>query len=69
MDQKYVRQEEWDDGILSDSPTEASTVESQRFSALGPIDLNEQAEFHRALETLTTLPALKPTTDDGDDAP
>lgn len=52
MGEKFVKQEEWESGILRDSAPESSLTERQRFAALGPIDFHEQAAFHDALERL-----------------
>ena len=68
LGEQFVKQEEWEGGILKDSTTETSTSEKGRFETLGPIDMKEQVDFHYALENLSDLSALtaefkKPDTD------
>jgi phage FluMu protein Com len=58
IDEQYVKQEEWENGILKDATVETTEVEKERFTALGPIEMQELVEFHRALEALPNLATL-----------
>jgi len=58
LGEQFVKQEEWESGILRDSGTESTTGEKDRFTTLGPIKLSEQADFHNALDKLTDLKAI-----------
>jgi hypothetical protein len=58
LGEQFVKQEEWESGILRDTGTESTAPERERFATLGPIRLTEQAEFHEALEKLTDLKTL-----------
>jgi hypothetical protein len=59
LGEQFVKQEEWESGILKDAAIELSADEKQRFTTLGAIDMREQAEFHFALENLADLAALR----------
>src|SRR4051794_36014851 len=56
LGEQFVKQEEWDEGILRDVPSEVSTDEKERFTELGPIDINEVINAHFSLEKLDVLP-------------
>jgi phage FluMu protein Com len=56
LDELFVRQEEWEDGLLHEITTDITEPERQRFAALGSITLDEMREFHHQLENLNTLP-------------
>jgi hypothetical protein len=58
LGEQFVKQEDWEGGILKDSPIETSSTEKERFKALGPIDMRELVDFHYALESLNDLSAL-----------
>ena len=58
VDEQYVRQEEWENGILKDDALETSGTEQDRFSELGPIEMSELVEFHKALDSLPSLADL-----------
>jgi hypothetical protein len=53
-----VDQETWDESLLREVPSEASREESHRFRRLGRITVDEQIEFHFALECPKALKAL-----------
>ncbi len=55
VDEQYVRQEEWDSGILRDDAIEASDNEMHDFIKMGPIEMDELVEFHKQLEKLDDL--------------
>lgn len=58
LGEQFVKQEEWENGILKDTTVETTTTERERFTELGPIEMRELAEFHEALETLPDLSSL-----------
>lgn len=68
LGEQFVKQEEWEDGILRETPNEVSTAERERFEALGPIDINEVIDAHFKLDDSAFLsdliadmkPELKP---------
>jgi DNA-directed RNA polymerase subunit RPC12/RpoP len=59
MGEKFVEQEKWDDTILRDIPSEVSLDEKRRLERLGKIGVEEQIEFHFALDNPDTLRELK----------
>lgn len=50
LGEQFVKQEEWENGILKDATVETTNQERERFDALGPIQMGELVEFHNALE-------------------
>jgi phage FluMu protein Com len=58
LGEQYVKQEEWENGILKEANVEANTTEKERFASLGPIEMNELVEFHHALNSLNDLTDL-----------
>ncbi len=56
LGEQFVKQEEWDERLLVDIPSEVSEDEKSRFQALGPIDINEVINAHFKLEQLDCLP-------------
>jgi len=60
MGEQFIKQEEWEGGILRDSAEEVPQEEKERFESLGPIDINEVIDFHFALENLSDLKTLEP---------
>lgn len=50
LGEQFVKQEDWEDGILKDVPSEVSETEQQRFKAMGIIDVHEAIDFHFALD-------------------
>jgi phage FluMu protein Com len=70
LGEQYVKQEEWENGILKENSVEANAAEKERFASLGPIEMNELVEFHHALNSLDDLTDLnaefrKPDASDG----
>lgn len=55
LGEQFVKQEEWEDGILRDVPTEQSTDEKSKFENMGPIDIHEAINAHFQLDDLMTL--------------
>lgn len=60
MGEQFIKQEEWENGILRDLTEEMPQEEKDRFEALGPIDINEVIDFHFALENMHDLKTLEP---------
>jgi DNA-directed RNA polymerase subunit RPC12/RpoP len=60
LGEQFIKQEEWEDGILKEVATELTTDEREVFAAQGPIDINEVIDFHFALENLPDLKTLEP---------
>ncbi len=58
LGEQFLKQEEWEDGILRDAPLEVSTEEKEQFAQQGPIDINEVINFHFQLEGVNDLKAL-----------
>jgi hypothetical protein len=58
LGEHFVKQEEWEDGMLSEITNEATEPERKRFSTLGAITLDEMRDFHYALESLDAIPNL-----------
>ena len=56
--EQFVKQEEWESGILKDKTIEAAASEKERFAAMGAIEMRELVEFHEALEQLPNLADL-----------
>ena len=56
--EQFVKQEEWESGILKDKKTEAAATEKERFAAMGAIEMRELVEFHEALENMPDLAEL-----------
>lgn len=56
LGEHFVKQEEWEDGLLKDNLTELTPEEKSRFDALGQITYTELAEVHRQLDGLEKLP-------------
>ena len=60
MGEQFIKQEEWESGILRDLTEEMPQEEKDRFESLGPIDINEVIDFHFALENMQDLKTLEP---------
>lgn len=60
LGEQFVKQEDWEDGILRDTPNEISSEEKDRFEQLGPIDINEVISTHFLLENSFSLSDLAP---------
>jgi hypothetical protein len=61
LGEQFIKQEEWDGGILKDSLEEVGQDDKERFEDLGAIDINEVIDFHFALENLSTLDGVTPS--------
>ena len=58
LGEQFVKQNEWEGGILRETTTEANTDERKKFAELGPIKVSEMADFHDELERTFDLGAL-----------
>ena len=58
LGEQFVKQEEWEDGILRDTPNELMPEEREKFEELGPIDVNEIIEAHFRLDNSRSLDEL-----------
>jgi hypothetical protein len=59
LGEQFVKQEDWENGILKDATTEVAEDEKSRFANLGPIEMQEMAAFHKELDGLGDLKALR----------
>lgn len=59
LGEQFIKQEEWEEGILRDVGCEATSEERDQFTALGPIDINEVIDFHFSLESSSDLKDLE----------
>ncbi len=59
LGEKFIEQDKWDDSILRDIPSEMTAEEKRRFDRMGRITVDEQIDFHFALDDPETLRALR----------
>jgi DNA-directed RNA polymerase subunit RPC12/RpoP len=59
LGEKFIEQDKWDDSILRDIPTEMSLEEKRRFDQLGQISVDEEIDFHFALDDPEALRSLR----------
>lgn len=50
LGEQFVKQQDWEEGILKDTPCEITDVERSRFQSMGEIDVHEAIDFHFALD-------------------
>jgi DNA-directed RNA polymerase subunit RPC12/RpoP len=55
LGEQFVKQEDWEDGILRDIPSEKTTDEKAKFEAMGPIDIHEAIQAHFKIDDLKSL--------------
>jgi hypothetical protein len=60
LGEQFIKQEEWESGILKDSLQEVGQDDKDRFEDLGTIDINEVIDFHFALENLSSMDGIEP---------
>ena len=58
LGEQFIKQEEWEEGILKDTAVEVSHNEKEQFDAKGAIDIGEVIDFHFELETMNDLNSL-----------
>jgi hypothetical protein len=56
LGEHFIKQEDWEDGLLKDSTCELSPPERSRFDEMGKITIDEMINFHYALDGLDALP-------------
>lgn len=56
LGEHFIKQEEWDEGILRDEVTEVTKSEKRRFERLGKITVDEMVDFHYELDKLGEIP-------------
>ena len=59
LGEQFVKQDEWEDGILNDAPSEMSPDENTKFKGLGKIDIHECIDAHFELEKISSLSELR----------
>jgi DNA-directed RNA polymerase subunit RPC12/RpoP len=59
LGEQFVKQDQWEDGMLKDTHAEIEQNEKESFRMMGPISVNEQIDFHFNLETTEALSSLK----------
>ena len=59
LGEQFVKQEEWEDGMLSDIPSEVSSEERKSFDQMGQIDIHECIDAHFELDKMTSLDKLR----------
>ena len=55
LGEQFVKQEDWEDGILRDTPNEVTQEEKDRFEQLGPIDIDEVIDAHFRVNNACSL--------------
>ncbi len=55
LGEQFVKQEEWEDGILHDIPSEVKPEEKAIFEQMGKIDIHECIDAHFELEKMESL--------------
>ena len=56
LGEHFIKQEDWEEGMLRDGAVEVNTTEKSRFEGLGKITIDEMINFHYELEKLNSLP-------------
>jgi hypothetical protein len=56
LGEHFIKQEDWEEGMLRDGVLEVNPVEKNRFEGLGKITIDEMINFHYELEQLGALP-------------
>ncbi len=59
LGEQFVKQEEWEDGILHDVPSEMTVDEKKRFKKMGKIGIHECIDAHFELEKMDSLATLR----------
>ena len=58
LGEQFIKQEDWEDGILKDIHVEVEQSEKQKFEEMGPISMHEQIDFHFNLDKPDLLSTL-----------
>jgi len=56
LGEHFIKQEDWEEGLLRDATSELTPTEKARFDEMGRITIDEMIDFHYALENLDKLP-------------
>ncbi|HEV2471344.1 MAG TPA: hypothetical protein VGS41_01685 [Chthonomonadales bacterium] len=56
LGEHFVKQEEWEESLLSETAGEVTENDRGRISKLGAITLTEMRDFHHALEGMDSIP-------------
>jgi len=59
LGEQFVKQEEWEEGILNDVPCEVSADEKKGFDRMGKIGIHECIDAHFELEKTESLRELR----------
>lgn len=59
LGEQFIKQEEWESGILRAGGEEVTIDDRDKFEALGPIDINEVIDFHFALENSSDIKGIE----------
>ena len=59
LGEQFVKQDQWEDGMLKDTHAEIEQNEKGSFREMGPISVNEQIDFHFNLDSTEALSSLK----------
>ena len=59
LGEQFIKQEEWEEGILKDTAAELSHNEREQLDAKGAIDIGEVIDFHFELENMSDLKSLE----------
>ncbi|HXG24237.1 MAG TPA: hypothetical protein VNJ09_06750 [Chthonomonadales bacterium] len=59
LGEHFIKQEEWEDGMLRDTAQELTPAEREKFEKMGKITVDEMIDFHFALEKLDRIPVEK----------
>jgi hypothetical protein len=55
LGEHFIKQEEWEEGLLKDGTAEVTVSEKARFESMGKITIDEMIDFHYALEGLERI--------------
>ena len=59
LGEQFVKQEEWEEGMLNDTPSEMTSDEKTKFKKMGNIDIHECIDAHFELEKISSLSELR----------
>ena len=56
LGEHFIKQEDWEEGLLRDNASELCPSEKSRFESMGKITIDEMINFHYALDGLDKIP-------------
>ena len=56
LGEHFIKQGDWEEGLLKDNSTELTPSEKSRFESMGKITIDEMINFHYALDGLNKIP-------------